>query len=274
MLEYNNGNIGIGKSNPNTILDISGICTANIFSGSGAALINLNSSNINTGTLRVPYGGIGTTSLLSNSILVGNNTYPVITSSNLIWSNNTLSSSNFSGSGLGLTNLNASNINSGILTVPYGGIGTTTLKANSLLVGNHFGAIISPDSLTWDNSNNVLFASNISGSGLSITNLNSSNINTGTLSVLYGGIGTTSLTANSLLIGNNNDGIIASNNLIFTNNSLGVGKSPSKELDISGNINFSGNIYQNNVLYRKSQWIPDISNNLTYNNNIFIDTSD
>ena len=81
--------------------------TANTFSGSGAALTNLNVSSATTGTLSITRGGIGTTTLNSNQILIGNGSTSILQSSNLSWNNtsNTLSASNFSGSGIGITNL-------------------------------------------------------------------------------------------------------------------------------------------------------------------------
>ena len=104
-----------------------------------------------------------------------------------------------------------------------------------------------------------------SGSGANISNLNASNINCGTLNVAYGGTGDSSFTSNSLLVGNGSSAIISSNNLIYTNNNLGIGKTPTKELDVSGNINFTGNLYQSGILYKGSQWTTDSSSNLYYN---------
>ncbi len=46
--------------------------SASTFSGSGAALTNLNVSNATTGTLSITRGGIGTIALNSNQILIGN----------------------------------------------------------------------------------------------------------------------------------------------------------------------------------------------------------
>ena len=66
--------------------------TANTFSGSGAALTNLNVGNATTGTLSITRGGIGTTTLNRNQILIGNGSTSILQSSNLIWdsSNNRL----------------------------------------------------------------------------------------------------------------------------------------------------------------------------------------
>ena len=216
----NNGYVGIGKT-PNTILDISGTTTSILFSGSGLNLTNLNSSNINVGTLNVAYGGSGLQTLTGNSLLVGNNTGPIVTSSNLTWNNtsNTLTATNIAGSGLQITNLNSSNINTGTLNVAYGGSGLQTLTGNSLLVGNGIGPIVTSSNLTWNNTSNTLTATNIAGSGLDLTNLNSSNINVGTLNVAYGGSGLQTLTGNSLLVGNGIGPIVTSSNLTWNNTS-------------------------------------------------------
>jgi len=117
--------------------------TANSFSGSGAALTNLNVSNATSGTLSISRGGIGTTTLSSNQILIGNTNTSILQSPNLVWDNttNTLSASNFIGSGAGLTSLNASNITTGTLTV--NGSGLTSLNASNILSGTPNASAIS-----------------------------------------------------------------------------------------------------------------------------------
>jgi hypothetical protein len=71
------------------------------FSGSCALLTNLNVSNSTTGTLSISRGGIGTTTLTANHILVGNAATSILQSPNLSWNNtsNTLSASSFVSSG-------------------------------------------------------------------------------------------------------------------------------------------------------------------------------
>jgi hypothetical protein len=117
----NDGYAGFGVTDPNAVIDISGSNTtnilqlyqsgtgkiinsnstnfyvsnigtvvANLFSGSGSSLSDLNSTNINSGTLLVNYGGTGNQSLLSNSVLVGNGTSAINQPNNLIWKNNKL----------------------------------------------------------------------------------------------------------------------------------------------------------------------------------------
>jgi len=132
--------------------------SAATFSGSGASLTNLNVSNSTTGTLSISRGGIGTTTLTANQILIGNDATSILQSPNLTWNNtsNTLSATNFVGSGAGLTNINVSNSNSGTLSISRGGIGTTTLTANQILIGNAATSILQSPNLTWDNTNTRL----------------------------------------------------------------------------------------------------------------------
>jgi hypothetical protein len=76
----------------------------------------------------------------------------------LSWNNtsNTLSATNFVGSGAGLTNLDVSNAAYGTLPISMGGIGTTTLSVNQILIGNAAKSILQYANLTWDSSNNRL----------------------------------------------------------------------------------------------------------------------
>jgi hypothetical protein len=187
---------------------------------SGYALINsLNASNVTSGTLPISRGGIGTTTLTANQILIGNTNTSILQSANLTWNNisNTLSATNFIGAGSAITNLNVSNAASGTLTISRGGIGTTALTANQILIGNAATSILQSANLSWDNTTNTLSATNFIGSGSAITNLNVSNVASGTLTISRGGIGTTSLTANQILIGNTNTSILQSANLTWNN---------------------------------------------------------
>ncbi len=69
-------------------------------SGNGSQLTDTNASNISSGTLSISRGGIGTTTLSNNRILIGNGSTSILQSPNLTWGNvlNTLSASNFVGS--------------------------------------------------------------------------------------------------------------------------------------------------------------------------------
>lgn len=54
-----------------TNITATGTVTANLFSGSGASLTNINASNVTDGTLSVAYGGTGVSSIGNNRILFG-----------------------------------------------------------------------------------------------------------------------------------------------------------------------------------------------------------
>jgi hypothetical protein len=80
----------INSNSTNFYVSNTGSVVANLFSGSGSSLSNLNSTNINDGTLLVNYGGTGNQTLLINSVLVGNGTSAITQPNNLIWKNNKL----------------------------------------------------------------------------------------------------------------------------------------------------------------------------------------
>ncbi len=113
-------------------------------------------SNVTSGTLLISRGGIGTTTLSSNQILIGNDSTSILQPANLTWNNtsNTLSATNFVGSGASLTSLNASNLSSDTFLISRGGIGTTTLSSNQILIGNGSTSILQSANLTWNNTRN------------------------------------------------------------------------------------------------------------------------
>jgi hypothetical protein len=298
---FDGGDVGIGTSTKNANVDISGnLKLSGIISGNGSEISSLNASNISSGTLSVSRGGLGTTTLLSNSVLIGNGVNPLIQPTNLVWNNistrlgvgktnptttldvnGTITGTLFSGSGSSLTSINISNVSNGLLSVGYGGIGTTTLLSNSLLVGNGTNILIQPSNLIWDNENSFLGVGKtnptstldvngiITGIGSGLTSLNASHIDSGTLSVSCGGIGTTSLLTSSVLIGNGTNELIQPANLIWDTVSsfLGVGKTnPETTLDVNGIIQSSG------ILCSDGPLMIDSNNNVNIGyGNMFFD---
>ena len=132
--------------------------------------------------------------------------------------NNLTASTNLLGIGSSITQIDAINISSGILPVSRGGIGTTILPNNQLLLGN-ITSITSSSLLIYDNVNNRL--------GVNTTDL------TYTLNV-NGSINSTSLYQNGSLINFANfatdteltDGLALKQNILTaTTNLLGIGSS-------------------------------------------------
>jgi hypothetical protein len=64
---------------------VSGTVTVNLFIGSGASLTDINADNISNGTLTVSRGDTGLSNLTYGQLLIGNNTDPIVQTSNLIW---------------------------------------------------------------------------------------------------------------------------------------------------------------------------------------------
>ncbi len=103
----------------------------------------------------------------ANQLLIGNATTSNLQSPNLAWDNktNTLSATNFVGSSAGLTSLNTSNVTLGSLSISRGGIGTPTLTANQILIGNAATSILQSPNLAWNNTTNTLSVSNLQMAG-------------------------------------------------------------------------------------------------------------
>jgi hypothetical protein len=124
----------------------------------------------------------------ANQVLaVGGSTAPTWSSS-LSLSGSITTTSTISGNGVNITNLNASNINSGTLATSSGGTGATTASANFVFAG--------PAAAAGTPSFRPLTAADIPA-------LNISKVSAGTLPVGQGGTGLTTLpVAGQLLIGN------------------------------------------------------------------------
>ena len=300
-----NNRLGIGITIPEYSVDVSGNIRATSFIGNGSNITGLNASNISTGIISVSNGGTGLSNLSSNQLLIGNGTGALIQSANLIWDNTnnrlgigttplysldvngTINATNVRGNGSLLSNLSMTNISTGVFSVSRGGTGLSNLTANQILIGNGTGSLIQTSNLIWDNTNNRLGiktstpqytldvfgdvrATNLIGNGSNISNINPNNISSGVLSVSYGGTGSTNLTAGQILVGNGTNPILQSANLVWdnTNNRLGINKSvPIYNLDVVGDINFTGVIRQNGNIYNtsptSSQW-NSTSSNITY----------
>ena len=83
-------------------------------------------------------------------------------------SNNTLTATNFIGSGALITNVNASNISSGTLPISRGGTGASTFTANQLLIGNAQTSILQSANLSWNNTTNTFLSTNVTVTKLGV----------------------------------------------------------------------------------------------------------
>jgi len=263
QLLVGNGTGAVIQSTNLTWDNTNSILNATNFVGSGSGLTQLNASKVTLGTLNVAQGGTGINNLNSNQILVGNGTGTVIQSGNLSWdnANSILNATNFIGSGSGLTQLNASKVTLGTLNVAQGGTGINNLNSNQILVGNGTETVLQTANLSWDNANSILNATNFSGIGSGLTQLNASKVTLGTLNVDQGGTGTNNLNSGQILIGNGTSAIIQNNNFTWdnTNNRVGICKTnPSTTLDVSGNI-LSNSQFLGTGTNISYSWLNDIT---------------
>ena len=180
-------------------------------------------------------------------------------------------------------------------------ISSNTLNASGITAGNinFTGSLYQNGSLyissQWigDTNGNIYYTNgNINGtlnSGYStISNLNSTNISTGTLNasdITAGNINFTgslyqngNLYTSSQWLGDTNGNIYYTNGNI--NGTLNSGYSTISNLNstnistgtlnasgiTAGNINFTGSLYQNGSLYTSSQWLGDTNGNIYYTN--------
>ena len=179
MLTNGTGNKGTFSDaqllyNPST-----NVLTSGSYAGSGANLTGLNASNISSGTI-------------INDRLPAN-----------------ISATSFSGGGANLTGLNASNISSGTIadarlpgtissditgnaatadlasTVTVTGTNANVAYRVALTDGTGSKSLFSDGGITYNASSNILTATGFVGSGASLTNLNASNISSGTIGDAY-----------------------------------------------------------------------------------------
>lgn len=247
------GNLSVDSQITSVRLFVTENAYAANIAGNGFGLYSLNASNVTSGTLQVQYGGTGLNDITATRLLVGNGTNPVSTPSELVWNSLTnvfsvtgeVSATTFSGNGAALTDISASSI-SGIISVQNGGTGSGTFTEGHLLVGNGTNAFLTDSDLQWVTGNNTLVvtgsvsASFIIGDGSGLTNLNASNVTSGTLAVSRGGTGVSSLSPNKLLVSNAaGDGVLTPSQLEWDNGKLTVDGS----IEVTTTGQFIGNGY-------------------------------
>ncbi len=109
------GKVGIVLTNPvsNYILDVSGNINCNEIYRNGTSVPS-------TLSLFLPLSGGALSGTLSSTTISATD----------------ITANTFTGSGASLTNLNVRNATTGTLSISRGGIGTTTLSANQIFIGN------------------------------------------------------------------------------------------------------------------------------------------
>ncbi len=79
--------------------------------------------------------------------------------------------------------------------------------------------------------------------------------------------------ANGTIIVDSNNNVNINNGTLFLNsltNKIGISKTnPNYDLDIFGNLNFSGKIFNNGIEYHKTQW-TSLNNSIIYDNSVGI----
>ena len=206
-----------------------------------------NATNTSTGSVNI-YGGMSVSkdSYLTNMIVVGNSTLANVNITGALTTSNgnSLISSQW-------TSIDSNtDIYFGTSANSFVGIGTTTPGFNLDISG---GSRIT-GGLTVGNLN--------VNTGASITNILNTTICTGTVIVTAGSI---RASFNSHTIGS----------LVTTGGNVGIGTTaPGSRLEVNGtlkanditvgNINFTGNLFQNGTAYLGSQWTTTSGNTLTY----------
>ena len=252
----NTGNVGIGTTNNDYTLNVNGTIQGT-FNGDGANIINIDSSKFTTGLLRITNGGINTSNLTENQILIGNGTNNLIQSANFIWDNTnnylgintnpqynvdvfgSIRGTTLIGNGSNITNINIINISSGILSVSNGGTGKSTLNIKQILVGNGTNNLTQSANFIWDNTSNRLGinlsnpsydvdvvgsirGTTLIGNGVNLTNLNISNISD-IVPINKGGFGRSTLNSNQILVGDETNAIKQYAGLSWKIGKLGIG---------------------------------------------------
>jgi hypothetical protein len=272
-------------NNNSLIINDGTIATSNViasyFYGDGGGLSNLNSSNIN-GIIPVSKGGTGASAYSNGWLLMGTGDNYINAYSNLRFDNLTK-----------IFTVDNLEINSNLIVnqnLIKSNLGIENATQGELFFGSNGFFMGTSANLRWSNNENILDlknngiiktsnieATNIFVNGKNITQIDISSLN-GIIPVTSGGTGIGAINSGYLLFGDNSTVLGTNSNLYWdnTNNRIGIGGSliPQKTLDINGDINFNGFIYNNNKLLSNIyDWKPAINDNNTIytNKNLYLD---
>jgi hypothetical protein len=230
-------------------------------SSSNAVITNVIGTNISAGTLSGTTITGGNLSLSGNLVVGGTLTTVNITSTNIL--NTNISAGTVNATGLSsLQNLTATNISTSTL------IATTSVSSGLLSATNVAGSVTSAGNLiattgTIPNMVNTnLSTGTINSTGLTTGAINSSGLTTGNIN-FTGSLfqnGTPYLGSQWTTTAGNvsyTSGSVVSTNIVNTNLSAGTINSSGLT---TGNINFTGSLFQNGTPYLGSQWTTTAGN--------------
>jgi hypothetical protein len=270
------GNIGIGTTRPRSALDVNGIINARELIGTGSNVYNINASNINAGILNALHGGTGTTNIIPNQLIYGDNN-KIRQSENLIFEDNILKALFFEGNGSKLKSIDASSITQGVLGASRGGTGLRRfdVKGGVLLANLNNNneidrtTIAQSSDLKWDNNEyafeingNIKLPANsnllIGGAPLNYTALGDYPLATSNVPGVVKLSSQFKINNDSELIlantgsskwGQVDDFIFYPPQTITSNHCVGIGALPedtSNRLIVNGNINIIDGVYKIN----------------------------
>ena len=272
-----NTRLGVGTDSPEELVHVDGTLRAVRFVGEGSAVTDLDMDAATAGVLSVRRGGTGADVLSDSKLLVGSGDAPVRGPTTLHWDaanarlgigtefpdsllhvNGTLTANRFAGDGNSVTNLDMDSASTGVLSVPRGGVGTSSFGMSKLLVGMGTGAVESPEGLHWKDTpgflgigmvtpehmldvSGVTRAQAFIGDGRDVQNLDMRNVGLGELAVTRGGTGRPSLSASKLMVGDGTDSVLTPTLLHWdrSRSNLGIGTDapdPDARLHVNGTL--------------------------------------
>lgn len=239
-----------------------------------------------------------------------NASFNKILTSNLLINNGNMNNSNlisetiqgkFIGGGINLSNVLVSNLTKVSLSIDLGGFQSNNIKEGYIIIGNDINPIGIKDELTYINNNfkvlgqivnkninvskytlaqKIYVADKLYGDGKNISNIYIKNL-IGVLDVKYGGTGCNYIDKGLILVGNNDNGILATSNLyrnigtneLFVNSNI-IATTLSSTIINTSNI-YINNTYDtnkciNNIVYSKYIQGKYIGDGINISN-IFID---
>jgi uncharacterized protein YjbI with pentapeptide repeats len=256
-------------------LTTSSIVTNNI-SSSSISVTDTNSTNVSSGnanianltTANIVVTDVSSTNITTVSLISSKITSSNVSVTNLNYVNLTTSTLNINSLTTGnaiITNLNSTNMSSATVNL-------TGLTGVSALITNLDNVNLTTDSLIGTNISTVsLISSNLTTSNAVITNLSSTNICSGNTSTISLSVSGSSSSVGSIITTGGNVGIATT--------------TPSKRLHVNGdvlvsdlttgNLNFTGTLYNNGVSFvgSSSQWNTSGSNIFFSSGNVGIGTS-